>query len=432
MRLVAAVACCVLLAGSTAWQERLPQEEELEAGGDNQTEQDYQDDYAAQWAAASPQWVNEAVRDVAYYLRSHKFNDYDRRFFTSPANVTKPLYAGFPDPPLRTLHWEVNKYCSASFLSCLHYLHEKALQAELRRAEDTVVLVLSGAVKDEQQEDEAELACQKHRRLDWVGAQPFHGHLERFQWRTTASYFMCWYTMHEVPDLAALGERCDNHASCMDSWRGPASYDPRADDRQPFLCAAYSFCPDPCCPDRHYDTLASCWAREDNPCYSDAPPESRVCSVQRSRNTDLVSIIRGMWNVSCSCLRPGFEWSSRFGLCVDVNECIRNLHSCDEKTQACFNTPGSFECICRWGFLYNKEQKQCVRNDLLMAAETGSIEKKKGSIVKKILSYIVPSAIQTDLFSEYFKNGHQSTRFPLTASLTLSLTTCKLLKYIMT
>lgn len=25
------------------------------------------------------EWVNEAVRDVAYYLRSHKFNDYDRR-----------------------------------------------------------------------------------------------------------------------------------------------------------------------------------------------------------------------------------------------------------------------------------------------------------------------------------------------------------------
>jgi hypothetical protein len=24
-------------------------------------------------------WVQEAIRDVGYYLRSHKFNDFDRR-----------------------------------------------------------------------------------------------------------------------------------------------------------------------------------------------------------------------------------------------------------------------------------------------------------------------------------------------------------------
>jgi hypothetical protein len=61
--------------------------------------------------------------------------------------------------------------------------------------------------------------------------------------QTSASYYMCWYTMNEVPSLAALGESCDNFANCLDSEFGVSNGDPRADDKTPFQCATYSFCP---------------------------------------------------------------------------------------------------------------------------------------------------------------------------------------------
>lgn len=37
-------------------------------------------------------WVNEAVLNVAYYLRSHKYNEYDRRL-KQKANETQNFFA---------------------------------------------------------------------------------------------------------------------------------------------------------------------------------------------------------------------------------------------------------------------------------------------------------------------------------------------------
>ena len=33
--------------------------------------------------------------------------------------------------------------------------------------------------------------------------------------------------------------------------------------------------------------------------------------------------------------------------CIDIDECATSTHDCN---QACANTPGSFECVCRVGF----------------------------------------------------------------------------------
>ena len=65
----------------------------------------------------------------------------------------------------------------------------------------------------------------------------------RISAQTSASYYMCWHTMNEVPSLAALGEPCDNFANCLDPEFGASNRDPRADDETPFQCATYSFCP---------------------------------------------------------------------------------------------------------------------------------------------------------------------------------------------
>lgn len=37
--------------------------------------------------------------------------------------------------------------------------------------------------------------CLRLKILDWNSPKPFRGPLDRYRWRVTASYFMCWYTM---------------------------------------------------------------------------------------------------------------------------------------------------------------------------------------------------------------------------------------------
>lgn len=90
---------------------------------------------------------------------------------------------------------------------------------------------------------------------------------ERFQWRTSVSYYMCWYTMMGVQELANFGESCDNFANCLDEY-GPSNKDPRADDAKPFACALYSFCPDHCCPMKHIWHMRDCFQSKQNPCYA--------------------------------------------------------------------------------------------------------------------------------------------------------------------
>ncbi|KAK1116924.1 hypothetical protein K0M31_017141 [Melipona bicolor] len=53
---------------------------------------------------------NRVIRDVAYYIRAHKFRDYDRRYYKRPEDSPSRLYEEFPKPALRSLHWEVRRY----------------------------------------------------------------------------------------------------------------------------------------------------------------------------------------------------------------------------------------------------------------------------------------------------------------------------------
>lgn len=83
-----------------------------------------------------------AIRDVAYFLRRHKFHDYDRRYHTNVNDVPRRLYEDFPKPPLKILHWEVHKECETSFVLCLKYLQRIVSLVALRREDDTVTIML--------------------------------------------------------------------------------------------------------------------------------------------------------------------------------------------------------------------------------------------------------------------------------------------------
>lgn len=167
--------------------------------------------------------------------------------------------------------------------------------------------------------------------------------------------------MNEVPDLMHIKENCDNYAYCLES-----NGDYRARDEEPFSCATYSFCPDPCCPAiKHAFEPITCDDNEENPCFETNPPGKRRCIFVRSENRNFHDIILNRWNVSCNCSETGYKWSSRYGLCIDVDECGGNAHGCDNNTEICVNLPGSFECACRWGYAWNADENKCAEHNAL-------------------------------------------------------------------
>uniref|UniRef100_A0A1B6G4V7 EGF-like calcium-binding domain-containing protein n=1 Tax=Cuerna arida TaxID=1464854 RepID=A0A1B6G4V7_9HEMI len=309
-------------------------------------------------------WVKGAVLDVAYFLRSHKFNDFDRRYYNESAGQKAQQFNYFPRPPLRYLHWEVYKFCDRGFYHCLFYLNSVAEDAALTRSLDS-----SKIVNDHKWEyprnagliEAVEKECVRLREIDWTDADPFKGPLERFQWRVSASYYMCHYTMLEYPPLIMFGERCDNFANCLVS-RSARNNDPRADDSKPFQCAMYSFCPDACCHKKLISDIKHCWGLEDNPCGFQSRPEMKLCGFNRENNKDLASIVLNEWNVTCYC-EQGYIWESMFGFCVDIDECSTGTHTCSPTVEICINLKGTYSCACAWGYI--NITGGCVPNTIL-------------------------------------------------------------------
>ncbi|KAJ8977379.1 hypothetical protein NQ317_001979 [Molorchus minor] len=337
---------------------------------------------------------DDAIKDVAYCLRSHKFNEYDRRYETNADTAPRRFFMENPRPPLRSLHWEVRKSCELSFSECVNYLRKKIMYTSLKRVDDTAIVIQehNWTVNNTLQIQTVDEECKKMRRRDDILADPFEGPLERLQWRSTASYYMCWYTMKEAPELAHLNEKCDNFAYCLDTNLGPNNRDQRADDDQPFSCALYSFCPDPCCPARHLANLQHCWDSPDNPCFEGNPAGQRECAFNRTQNTDFRDIILNRWNVTCRCPKAGFEWNSLYGMCVDVDECATGAHSCDQKLEACVNLEGSFRCACKWGHVWNDQTKACTPSNALSLIKLGrkmeeGDDKKKVSLFGRIARF---------------------------------------------
>nr|XP_034196363.1 uncharacterized protein LOC117611947 [Osmia lignaria] len=344
------------------------------------------EDWDAEWDK------NKVIRDVAYYIRAHKFQDYDRRYYRRPEDSRGRLYEEFPKPPLRSLHWEVRKYCDASFVECLKYLEGVIKDTPLKREDDTVTIMKEQKWKVENNTKQIQAVqrdCQTAQRRDELTALPFQGPIERFQWRSTVSYYMCWYTMLGVPELSIFGESCDNYANCQMEHEG-GNGDPRADDTQPYACALYSFCPDHCCPIRHIRDMTDCYQSPVNPCYAANPPEHRTCTLNRQENQDFFSLIGNQINISCECMESGYEWSSRFGLCVDVNECTRGEHSCSiNDGEACMNMPGGYQCICKIGYVYDPGRRECVFSSTIHELLAGEKNETNVTETNNILEMVV-------------------------------------------
>ncbi|KAJ8921357.1 hypothetical protein NQ315_002972, partial [Exocentrus adspersus] len=340
--------------------------------------------------------MKDSLRDIAYYLRAYKFNEYDRRYETDSTAAPRRNFKEFPRPPLRSLHWEVHKFCEPSFIGCVEYLLKRIRQVSLKRNDDTAVVMLEQKwtfLNNSQQITQIDEECKKLRDIGDRIAEPFEGPLERFQWRVTASYYMCWYTMKEVPDLKHLHDHCDNFANCLDGNLGPNNKDIRADDSNPFACAIYSFCPDPCCPMKQLTTLKTCWDSKENPCFRGNLPGNRECAVNRSSNVEFRDIVLNRWNVTCRCPK-GREWNSRYGMCVDVDECTTGGHACHRKLEACVNLEGSFRCACKWGHVWSTKERKCTPSPALAIIKKShripneDKNKQPESIIRKLIKII--------------------------------------------
>ncbi|XP_057334151.1 uncharacterized protein LOC130673212 [Microplitis mediator] len=309
---------------------------------------------------------NRAILDIAYYLRSHKFNDFDRRYYNNIndyEDTGNRLYKEFTKPPLRSLHWEVYKYCNGGFFQCLKYIDSIVEKTSPRRIDDTTYVIIQNnwnTVTHSEQINITDNECKSARDKNY---SPFHGPLERFQWRTSISYYMCWYTIINRPELKYFNESCDNFSNCLDEKYGTNNKDPRANDDIPFSCAFYSFCPDPCCPLRHVLSIQDCVESKFNPCSINSQGESGNCYFPFDKNYNLNSLIKNELNITCDCQDSGYEWSSKFGLCVDIDECSKKLDNCSHTSNTvCINLPGSFYCACQLGYIYNIETESCQVN----------------------------------------------------------------------
>ncbi|KOC59946.1 hypothetical protein WH47_09127 [Habropoda laboriosa] len=126
---------------------------------------------------------NKVIRDVAYYIRAHKFQDYDRRYYRKLEDATSRLYEEFPKPPLRSLHWEVRRHCDASFVECLKYLERIITLTGLKREDDTVTIVKEqewNLANNAKQIQAARKDCQASQKRDDLTALPFQGPIGKY------------------------------------------------------------------------------------------------------------------------------------------------------------------------------------------------------------------------------------------------------------
>lgn len=324
---------------------------------------------------------------VGTYIAAHKYFGADFRYLTGNVGPSDQVfYKKFPSPTLRDLHPMVSKACESSAMECVREILHKAK--------------VSGSLQHLMKSQE-----------ELPTFAPFKNNYEEFKYRQTAMYYLCWHTQLEDNFLEFNeGEQsCLSYLNAVDEIpekkrlrfvknREHAIQDIRDADfkRDKFTCAHLWFCPDPCYGRKDGGNfIKRDFKVKGNPCLYLRNSE---CSWKKGANYNFFDLIRNKINITCDCEtdRKGFEWNSRFGLCVDSDECFDSTANCPDN-RICKNTVGAYMCTCQKGYDVNPKTNDCERMLTLHQSATmlkykkyqGEIKQERdGDFLSEVMDFV--------------------------------------------
>ena len=178
------------------------------------------------------------LQRVGSWLRNHKYHEIDQRYsYRGEENLQPYFFQSFPEPPLHTVHASLAARCREGLITCVEEIYDHTVGVASpyedfsRESLDVATLPKSD-----------DMWKMNH-------VQPFDSRLELFEYRTAASYFMCFYTLQQTELLRKFYHVCHDTAvtrAADRQLRVRVTYDYRRQDYD-FSCALLSFCPDVCC-----------------------------------------------------------------------------------------------------------------------------------------------------------------------------------------
>ena len=198
--------------------------------------------------------------------------------------------------------------------------------------------------------------------------EPFQTFWQLFNFRTTASYYLCHFALNKDPFLSQFGSPNSN-SFLHDELK---YYEPMLREDAKFQSALVSFCPDRCCGEALFKENSSvkrrlrvrgwvehCLSHASNPCSTFG---NGTCRLSLEENQNFDALKRNQINYTCSC-DSGYRYSVELMICVDIDECEVGGHSCTSNGQTCLNTPGSFFCQCEFNFRALKDDESSCLQD---------------------------------------------------------------------
>ncbi|KRX77185.1 Nephronectin, partial [Trichinella sp. T6] len=279
---------------------------------------------------------------AAFYIRIFKIHGKDTRREVKPI----PL-SSFPDPPLMHVHPVLQDPCTTSFFACVATIAKAFDHSQFANPE----------MFTEAHSSKSNYWQEVHQLDDSSYFPPMADMDDYFVFGTSAMYFMCWMTMLQLPLLRHLP-----YCSYTDKWfigfnkhfysyikpsvKVNSTYLIDFLDEEPFRCALFSFCPDPCC-ERRSVYQPSCDHDQLNYCTKQG---LSGCHLDLNENTNFFDLIQNRLNSSCSCPEHGMRYDPNALMCVDVDECGEGTAVCSKFNTDCVNTVGGYICVCRAGF----------------------------------------------------------------------------------
>ncbi|CAF0890732.1 unnamed protein product [Brachionus calyciflorus] len=263
-------------------------------------------------------WRNHSMK-ILKSKNNHFFNDktFDKDF---------KLMSSFPSPKISNPFPDIEEFCDQSAYECLNYISE------------IVEFNIAFSLLNISKIDMGKILIEEKRFMDrW----------QLFNFRATASYYLCWFTLNKNPLFKKF---YDNECPF------------KIGTKRDFKCAETLFCPDPCCGKVIYNLTkegkfnwsildSKCKASSSNPCFNF---KNKTCELSYDFNKNFDDLKDNKLNVSCNC-EKGFRYSVEFKNCIDIDECVELSHKCDiEANEVCLNVKGGYECICKMGFILNK------------------------------------------------------------------------------